>query len=35
MIYAEFHPTIKIMDDNIDLAGAVAMTGLKLSGWEK
>lgn len=27
LIYAVFHPTIKIMDDDIDLAGAVAMTG--------
>lgn len=35
LIYAVFHPTIKIMDDDIDLAGAVAMTGLRLSGWEK
>lgn len=35
LIYAVFHPTIKIMDDDIDLAGAVAMTGLGLSGWEK
>lgn len=29
LIYAVFHPTIKIMDDDIDLAGAVAMTGLR------
>ena len=35
LMYAVFHPTIKIMDDDIDLAGAVAMTGLGLSGWEK
>lgn len=28
LIYAVFHPTIKIMDDDIDLAEAVAMTGL-------
>lgn len=35
LIYAVFHPTIKIMDDDIDLARAVAMTGLGLSGWEK
>ena len=35
LIYAVFHPTIKIMDDDIDLAGAVAMTGLRLSGWEQ
>lgn len=35
LIYAVFHPTIKIMDDDIDLPKAVAMTGLRLSGWEK
>lgn len=35
LIYAVFHPTIKIMNDDIDLAGAVAMTGPGLSGWEK
>lgn len=35
LIYAVFHPTIKIMDDDIDLARAVAMTGLRLSGWKK
>lgn len=35
LIYAVFHPTIKIMDDDIDFAGAVAMTGLRLSGWKK
>lgn len=35
LIYALFHPTIKIMDDDIDLPEAVAMTGLRLSGWEK
>lgn len=35
LIYAVFHPTIKIMDDDIDLAGAVAMTGLRLLGCEK
>lgn len=32
-IYAAFHPTIKIMDEGIDRAGAAAMTGLELSGW--
>lgn len=35
LIYAVFYPTIKIMDDDIDLPEAVAMTGLRLSGWEK
>lgn len=35
LIYAVFHPTIKIMDDDIDLAGAMAMTGLGLSGWKE
>lgn len=33
LIYAWFHPTIKIMEDGIDSVGDVAMTGL--SGWEK
>lgn len=33
LIYATFHPTIKIMDDGIDSVGDMAMTGL--SGWEK
>lgn len=28
LIYAAFHPTIKIMDDDIDLAWDVATTGL-------
>ncbi len=32
LIYAVFHPTIKIMDDDIDFTGAAAMTGLRLSG---
>lgn len=35
LIYAVFHPTIKIMDDDIDLAWAVAMTGLRLLGFVK
>lgn len=35
LIYAVFHPTIKIVDDDIDLAGAMAMTGLGLSGWKE
>ena len=33
LIYATFHPTIKIMDGGIDSVGDVAMAGL--SGWEK